>query len=191
MNSLEKAVETQLNHIQEKTGKTLEVLNSIIQNSGLKKHAEIRAMLIQELGLSYGDANALTHYALKSDGERAAEAKGLTGGGVLAEIYSGAKAGLRPIHDALMVAIEPFGPFEVVPKKGYVSLRRKKQFAMIGPATNTRVEVGINIKSLEANERLAELPAGSMCNYKVKVTQVSEVDQELIHWIKMAYESAS
>jgi hypothetical protein len=35
---------------------------------------------------------------------------------------------------------------------------------MIGPATNTRVEVGLNVKGLEANPRLLEQPAGSMCN---------------------------
>jgi hypothetical protein len=29
-----------------------------------------------------------------------------------------------------------------------------------------------------------------MCNYKVKVTDVAEVDAELIAWLKRAYESA-
>ena len=89
-----------------------------------------------------------------------------------------------------MEAIEKFGEFEIAPKKGYVSLRRKKQFAMIGPATNTRVEVGINIKSLEAHDRLIEMPAGSMCNFKVKVSDANEVDGELIAWIKQAFDSA-
>ena len=190
MSSLDKAVETQLNNIQAKTGKTLDELSTLVQKSGLMKHGEIRAMLINDLGLSYGDANALTHYALKSDGERAAEVKGLTDVGVVAEIYSGAKAGLRPIHDALMAAIVGFGAFEIVPKKGYVSLRRKKQFAMIGPATNSRVEVGINIKSLDADERLVEMPAGSMCNFKVKIARADEVDGQLVGWIKQAYDSA-
>jgi hypothetical protein len=190
MSSVDHAVETQLKNIEKKTGKTREELSEIVQKSGLSKHAEIRAMFIQELGLGYGDANALTHFALKSDGTREAQAKGLTDDGVVAEIYSGTKAGLRPIHDALMAVIETFGPFEVLPKKGYVSLRRKKQFAMIGPATNTRVEVGLNIKSLDADARLAEQPAGSMCNYKVKVTQAGEVDQQLVDWIKQAYDSA-
>lgn len=75
-------------------------------------------------------------------------------------------------------------------KKGYVSLRRKKQFAMITPATNSRVEVGINLKSLQATDRLAEMPANSMCHFKVKLTTVDEVDSELINWIKQAYEAA-
>jgi len=29
-----------------------------------------------------------------------------------------------------------------------------------------------------------------MCSYKVKVTDVAEVDAELIAWLKQAYESA-
>jgi hypothetical protein len=190
MSSLESAVETQLQNIEKKTGKTRAELSEIVQKSGLTRHAEIRVMLMQDLGLSYGDANSMTHFALKSDGTREAEAKGLSGDSVVTEIYAGAKAGLRPIHDALMKIIETFGPFEVLPKKGYVSLRRKKQFAMIGPATNTRVEVGLNIKGLDEDDRLVEQPAGSMCNYKVKITQASEVDQELVEWIKKAYESA-
>ncbi|RPH54606.1 DUF4287 domain-containing protein, partial [bacterium] len=139
MSDLDKAVQTQLTNIQKKTGKSLDELGAIVRNSGLTKHSEIRDMLKRDLGLGYGDANALAHAALKSDGASAAQAKGATPADVLDEIYTGPKAHLRPIHDKLMASIESFGPFEVAPKKNYVSLRRKKQFAMIGPATNSRV----------------------------------------------------
>jgi len=190
MSSVDKAVETQLNNIQVKTGKTLDELSEIIRKSGLTKHSEIRAMLQRDFGLGYGDANALAHYALKSDGALATQDKGLTDEGVVTDIYSGAKAGLRPIHDRLMEAIEPFGEFEIAPKKGYISLRRKKQFAMIGPATNTRVEVGLNMKSVEGGPRLIAQPAGGMCNFKVKLTDPTEVDDELVAWIKQAYDGS-
>lgn len=59
---------------------------------------------------------------------------------VPAGLYSGAKAGLRPIHDKLLGELRQFGDFEEAPKKAYVGYRRKKQLAMIGPATNTRVD---------------------------------------------------
>jgi hypothetical protein len=190
MSSSDQAYETQLKNIQQKTGRTLAELEAIIRSSGLSKHSQIREMLTRELGLSYGDANTLTHFVLKSDGERAAQAQGLSEAQVLDGIYTGAKAALRPIHDRLMQAIQLFGEFEEAPKKGYISLRRKKQFAMIGPATNTRVEVGINHKALDPHPRLLEQPAGSMCSYKVKLTQVDEVNEELIAWIRQAYESA-
>jgi hypothetical protein len=61
---------------------------------------------------------------------------------------------------------------------------------MIGPATNTRVEVGLNMKGVEVTDRLQQLQAGQMCNYKVKLTGAKEVDAELIAWIKTAYEAA-
>ena len=189
MSSLDKAVQTQLDNIQKKTGKSFDELAEIIHKSGLTKHGEIRDYLKRELGLGHGDANALVHAVLKSDGQRAAEGK--TEDSVLDEIYSGAKAGFRPIHEKLIQEINKFGEYEVTPKKGYVSLRRKKQFAMIGPKTNTRFEVGINARDLKKNPRLLEQPKGSMCNYIVTLTDAKEVDSELIGWLKSAYEGAA
>jgi hypothetical protein len=189
MSSLDKAVQTQLDNIQKKTGKSFDELAEIIHKSGLTKHGEIRDYLKRELGLGHGDANALVHAVLKSDGQRSAEGK--TEDSVLDEIYSGAKADFRPIHEKLIQEINKFGEYEVAPKKGYVSLRRKKQFAMIGPKTNTRFEVGINARDLEKNARLLEQPKGSMCNYIVNLTGAKEVDSELIGWLKAAYEGAA
>lgn len=188
MSTLDQAVQTQLDNIQKKTGKTLAELSAIAAKSGLTKHGELRDMFKEKLGLGHGDANSLVHAILKSDGTRAAEGK--DGDAVLDEIYSGAKAGFRPIHEKLMKEIHKFGEFEIVPKKGYVSLRRKKQFAMIGPKTNTRFEVGINAKDLKKNARLLEQPKGSMCNYIVNVSAAPEVDSELIAWIRSAFEGA-
>jgi hypothetical protein len=190
MADLQKAVDTQLANIQTKTGKSLEELEQMARASGLTKHGELRTYFQQQLGLGYGDANSLVHVVLKSDGTRAAEAAGMTGEDVLSEIYSGPKAALRPIHDALMQRISPLGEFELVPKKGYVSLRRKKQFAMIGPGTNTRVDLGLNAKGLEDDPRLREEPQGSMCNYKVRLTDAAEVDDQVAGWLRRAYESA-
>jgi len=188
MSTLDKAVQTQINNIQKKTGMSLDELSAIVKKSGLSKHGEIRDMLKEKFGLGHGDANALVHAVFESDGTRAAEGK--SEDAVLDEIYSGAKAAFRPIHEKLMKEIQKFGEFEIVPKKGYVSLRRKKQFAMIGPKTNTRFEVGINAKDFKKNARLLEQPKGSMCNYIVNVSDAKEVDAELISWIKSAFEGA-
>jgi len=188
MSSLDKAIQTQLENIQKKTRKSLVELAQIVHKSGLSKHGEIREYLKRELGLGHGDANMLAHQVLKSDGTSASAGKSTDA--VLDEIYSGAKAGFRPVHEKLMKEIDKFGEFEIVPKKGYVSLRRKKQFAMIGPKTNTRFEVGINVKDLKKNTRLLEQPKGSMCNYIVNLSDAKEVDEELIAWLRSAYEGA-
>lgn len=188
MSSLDKAVQTQIDNIQKKTGKSLAALAVIAKKSGLSKHGELRDMFKEKLGLGHGDANALVHAILKSDGTSAAQGK--SADAVLDEIYSGSKAGFRPIHEALMKHINKFGKFEIAPKKGYVSLRRKKQFAMIGPKTNTRFEVGINAKEFKKHARLLEQPKGSMCNYIVQMSDAKEVDAELIAWLKSAFEQA-
>ena len=185
MSIVDKAFETQLNNIQKRTGKTLDELYEIIRKSGLAKHGEIVAMLKRELGMGHGDASTVAKFFFKPAGE-----KGVTPDEAIEEIYSGAQAALRPIHEELMAAIVQMGPFEIAPKKGYVSFRRKRQFAMIGPTTKTRVEVGLNMKGIQGTGRLTELPPGGMCQYRVNVTDVKEVEEELIAWIRLAYESA-
>ena len=187
---MDKALQTQLANIETRTGKSLAALAKIVKDSGLTKHGELRDMLKRDLGMGHGDANTLVHHVLKSDGASAAVAAGKSGDAVLDEIYTGPKADLRPIHDRLMAAIGKFGAFEIAPKKGYVSLRRKKQFATIGPATNTRFEVGLNMKGVPAAGRLEALPPGGMCQYRVKLGDAAEVDGEVLAWIRQAYDAA-
>ena len=188
MSSLDQARDTQLKNIEARTGRTLAQLRTLLAGSGCTKHGELRSFAMEKLGLGYGDANTLVHLALASDGQSAAAGK--SDGDVLAEIYADKKAPLRPIHEALMAAIGRFGDCEVAPKKGYVSLRRKKQFAMIGPGSATRVDVGLNMKGVAATDRLLAEKPGGMCQYKVKLASPSEVDAELIGWIRQAYDAA-
>lgn len=187
---MDKAIATQLANIEKKTGKSLVQLTDAIKKSGKQKHGEIRDWLKAAYGLGHGDANTLTHAALQSDGASAAKATGASADDVLADIYSGKKAHLRPVHDALMAAIAKFGAFEVAPKKGYVSLRRKKQFAMLGPKTNERFELGLNLKDDIKDTRVKPLPPGGMCQYIVPLTSADEVDAKLIGYLKRAYDAA-
>lgn len=186
----QKGRETQLRNIETRTGKSFGELKAIIVAIGLSRHGEIRDHLMATLGLGHGDANALTHYALGTDGESKAAATGATEEDVLTEIYAGPKASLRPIHDRFVAAIAPFGTYEVAPKKGYVSLRRKKQFAMVGPAPKGTVEIGLNMKDMAATSRLVAQAPGGMCQYKVRLSSPDEVDEELVGWVRRAFDAA-
>jgi hypothetical protein len=185
---MDKAITTQLANIEKRTGKTIDELAAVLKASGLNKHGELRDLLKRELGMGHGDANLVVHHALKSDGASAAADK--SADAVLDEIYTGPKASLRPVHDAVMAIVETLGPCEIAPKKGYVSLRRAKQFAMVGPATRTAVEIGLNAKNLPTDPRLVVVPPGGMCNYKVRVSSADEVDATVRDWLQRAYDSA-
>ena len=108
----------------------------------------------------------------------------------LAAIYGGAKAALRPIHDKVMADVRRFGEFEIAPKKTYVSLRRKKQFAMLGPKTNERFELGLNLKDNINDTRVKPVAPGGMCHYIIPLTSADEIDAKLISYIKRAYDAA-
>lgn len=181
-----KGLQTQLVNIEKRTGKTIAELEAVLKASGLTKHGEMVQYLKSEQAMGHGDANTLVHHYL-SEGKIVSEE---VAEDYLDAIYQGPKAALRPIHEALLLAIAPLGDYETAPKKAYVSLRRKKQFAMIGPATNTRIELGLNMKGVEPTERLTEVAPGGMCNYKVKLTEVAEIDEEVIAWVRLAYDSA-
>jgi hypothetical protein len=178
------AVATQLRNIESKTGKTFAQLCALIAKSGLSKVSEQRTMLMEELKLGYGDANMLCNRA------KEALAPASLSDDPLDLIYTGAKAPLRALHEQLIAAIEKFGPFEKAPKKAYISLRCKKQFAMLGPATKDSVELGLNSKVLQPTSRLKAMPAGGMCQFTVRISNAKEIDAELLAWAREAYDAA-
>jgi len=188
MADIEKAVQSQLANIEEKTGRSLEQLYRWLAETGLEKHGQLRDAAKRDLGLGHGDANTLVTMFRRSTGAAAAPAA--SADAAVDVLYLGPKAALRPIHDRVMAALGEFGPFDVAPKKTYLSLRRKKQFAMVGPATRTQVEIGINAKNLPTVDRLKSQKPGGMCQYKVRLGSVDEVDDELIEWIRVAYTAA-
>ena len=179
------AVANQIRNIEVRTGRSFAQLCSLIADSGLTKVGEQRAMLMDKLHLGYGDANAVALLARQAATPEAADSDPLDA------IYSGAKAPLRKLHDRLHAEISKLGAFETAPKKTYVSLRRKKQFAMLGPATKAEVELGLNVKALPASARLKALPPGGMCQYAVRLSGPGDIDAELMGWVRAAFDAAA
>lgn len=185
MADLDKAAATQLANIEAKTGRTRAQLIAAIRSAGLAKHGEMRTWAVEQFGVGHGDANLLVHLARVGDAQPAP-----AGDAALNEIYAGKKAHLRPVHDELMRAIERFGDFEIAPKKGYLSLRREKQFAMLGPKTNERFELGLNLKEPLSDPRVRAQPPGGMCQYVAVLNSPDQIDDALIAIIKRAYDAA-
>ena len=188
MSDPDRALATQLRNIETKIGKDLAAVHEAIRGSGKSKHGEVRTWLMETYGLGYGDANTLTHYTV--GGRTLGEAPAVADADPLDDLYTGKKAHLRPIHDAVMAAIQPWGEFEVAPKKAYVALRRNKQFAMLGPKTNDRAELGINLKDDVASDRVVAQKPGGMCQYAIALTQPSDVDAEVLAILRRAYDAA-
>lgn len=185
---------TQLKNIQARTDKTIAELHAAVAASGAAKHGERRSWLMEHFKLGYGDANTVALFFDKplpdlGGGAQTAAAVAASGD-PLASIYTGAKSGLRPLHEAVMSQIRAFGEFEEAQKKSYISLRRKKQFAMVGPATKDSVEIGLNAKDLPTHARLKLQPPGSMCSATTRITSAAEVDALLQSWLRKAYDAA-
>ena len=189
MNVLDKTRKKQLTNILAQTNLSIEEVREKMAQSRLEKHGELCKMFMEELGLTYGNANSLVAFAKMSDEELAGEST-TSMEEVLAGIYIKSKAPLLPLHLAVMEKMCQIGDFEIAPKKTYLSLRRKKQFAMVGPASKGRLEIGLNLKGLEGTERLVAQKPGGMCQFKVYLTTPEEIDDELLSWVRAAFESA-
>ncbi|MHA2027720.1 MAG: DUF5655 domain-containing protein [Candidatus Thorarchaeota archaeon] len=172
--------------IEKDTGKTLDDLVKMVREAKLTKHKQILNYFKDEHGLTYGYANTMAH-AVRDviEGVKSEDT-------LVEEQYADAKADLRPIYDEVMKAVKKFGgDVEIAPKKAYVSLRRKKQFAIIQPSTKTRMDIGLIIKGKDTTERLEEGSKwNGMCTHRVRVTEKDDVNSELVDWLKEAYEAA-
>ncbi|WP_088283074.1 DUF5655 domain-containing protein [Ideonella sp. A 288] len=192
------ALLTQLKNIQAKTGRTIAELHAAVHATGLVRHGERRSWLMAHLKLGHGDANTVVHFMDKplpdlGDGAAAGAtpaAAAPAAGDPLDTLYTGSKAHLRPLHEAVMAVVQGFGDFELAPKKSYVSLRRRKQFLTIGPATRDAVEIGLAIKTLPPHPRLKAMPPDSMCAVTTRIGHADEVDAALGAWMRAAYDAA-
>jgi len=183
MSNVDDAVATMLHNIPEKTGKTLVQWHTILGASSLEKHGQLVSLLKKEHSVTHGFANLIVAKFLKPDVDSDDD--------LVAQQYS-AKADLRPIYAALTKKISKFGKdVEFAPKKAYVSLRRKKQFGLIQPSTKTRLDVGLNLAGAKANNRLEKSGSfNAMVTHRVRLTSASDVDDQLIAWLREAFEAA-
>jgi hypothetical protein len=180
----EAAAATQLKNIEQATGRTVAQWQTLVAGTGLTKHGQIVGYLKSEHGLTHGNANALAHKVreIGSGGPTSAD-------DLLAAQYAGLKAALRPIHDELVTAAQALGDDVTVSiKKTSVSLRRGKQFALIEAPSSKRVELGLNLRQTAPTARLRA--AGGMCTHKVTLIDAAEVDDEVVSWLRDAYDQA-
>ena len=186
MNNIEKAEQSMLENIRKNTGKPIEFWIEIVKNSGLAKHGDIISYLKTEHGFTYGFANMVAHKAKKTDSASAIDSHQLI------EKQFGNKENLRHVYEKIISLVKEFGDdIEVVPKNAYVSLRRKKQFALVQPSTRTRLDIGLNLKGQPPEGKLE--PSGSfsaMCTHRIRTEIPDDVDNAVINWLRKAYDQA-
>lgn len=179
---MDKALQTMIANMPEKTGKSLTEWGVILKTKEFEKHGQAVNYLKTEHGVTHGFANTIVSL---SKGDKSNDDD------LLANQYKG-KENLQPIYDKLVLEISKFGnDITNTPKKGSVSLIRKRQFALIKPATKTRIDLGLKIKDKPVDGRLENSgPFGSMCTHRVQLTSVEDIDSEVLLWIKEAYDKS-
>jgi len=179
---MDKALQTMINNMTEKTGKKLDEWIQILDSENFEKHSIAVKFLKTEHGVTHGFANTIvTLFKEKNEPHE----------DLVSNQYSG-KELLRPIYEILLFTVKNFGDDIIVtPKKGSVSLIRKKQFALIKPATKTRIDLGLKLKGIEAQGCLENSgPFGTMCTHRIQLQDTSEVNREVIEWLSKAYEAS-
>ncbi|WP_179353535.1 DUF4287 domain-containing protein [Winogradskyella vidalii] len=179
---MNKALQTMIDNMPEKTGKSLSEWKKVLKTTSFSKHSEAVNFLKKEYNVTHGFANTIVTLS-KEENESPAD--------LVKNQYKG-KENLMPIYESLLAVIKEFGnDITITPKKTSVSLIRKKQFALLKPATKTRIDLGLKLKDKPTTDRLENSgPFGTMCTHRVKLSSVNEIDSELKSWLIESYQNA-
>jgi hypothetical protein len=164
--------------IEPRTGKSWSDWVAVARSAGIDTHRALTTHLKTAHGLNHNEAQWLA-WEITDPGRREQYSKPKD---LVADLYSGKKAGLRPLYDALLAAGMGVAD-DVRPNvcKSYTSLATERQFAMINPRTQTAVDLDLSLPDSARSDRLVA-QKGSNPNFaqKVRLTDVSEVDDELV-----------
>jgi hypothetical protein len=185
MATVEQGLRSQVQNIEATYGRSIDEWIEIIRVSGLVRHGEMVAMLKSEYGLRHGAANRVALVAIDALKPKT------VGTDPEASLYAVERNSLLPIHARLMAAVHRLGTdVEVAPKKGYLSLRRRKQFAMIKPAAN-HIDLGLILPGTAVAGRLESAATfNALFTHRVRVRSPEDVDDALLAWLSDAYDVA-
>jgi hypothetical protein len=179
---MDKALQTMIDNMPAKTGKALSEWIEILKAKGFAKHGEAVKFLKTEYQVTHGFANTIVTLSKQENAST---------DDLVTNQYKG-KELLFPIYEKLISEVKTLGSdVTITPKKGSVSIIRKKQFLLIKPATKTRIDLGFKLKDKPIEGRLeGSGPFGTMCTHRVRLSSIDEVDDTLKKWIKEAYDKS-
>lgn len=177
---MDKALQSMIDNMPEKTGKSLEEWFEVLSNFSFEKHSQAVNFLKKDYGVSHGFANTIVVLFKRKDTDEVDFIK---------QQYTG-KENLQPIYQELHDYIVSLGTdVQVSPKKTSVSYIRKRQFALIKPATKKRVDLGLKLKDIEPQGVLGDSgPFGTMCTHRITLESKDQITQEVKDWIAEAYQ---
>lgn len=179
---MEQALKTMIDNMPLKTGKSLDEWKIILDKKSFVKHSEGVKFLKTEHNVTHGFANTIVTLC-KDENSNSVD--------LINSQYQG-KEDLLPIYEELIKFIKTLGSdVTITPKKGSVSIIRKRQFLLIKPATKSRIDLGFKLKNKPLTERLENSgPFGTMCTHRVRISEIQEINAELKSWIQEAYDKS-
>ena len=181
-----------LDNIQKKTGKGPDEFRKLAEQRGLLradvKAGEIIVWLKSEFGLGHGHAMAI--YGVLRSVVEPPTAQGER----LDEHFKGRRAKWRDSYATIVRKAGTFGKDKPTVKVGdsYLSLLRKgKKFAILKVGVDF-LDIGMKLKKgTPVNVRLRE--AGdwnTMVSHRIRLTSPGDFDDEVLVWLKAAYDAA-
>ena len=107
-------------------------------------------------------------------------------------MFAGGKAALRPIYEALLkLGLRVGKEAKACPCQTIVPLYRKHVFAQIKPTTRTRIDFGFSLGDTKAEGRLIDtggFAKKDRITHQIEITSLKDIDDEVKHWLKVAYD---
>jgi hypothetical protein len=182
-----------IGELKQKTGRSLEEWLKYIKKSGPKGETQRRAWLKEEHGLGTNTAWWLAERA-EGKGEDSGDPDLYLAAAErdVEKMFSGGKAGLRPLYDALLkLGLKTGKEAKACPCQTIVPLYRNHVFAQIKPTTQTRIDMGFALGDMKATGRLIDtggFAKKDRITHRIPITSMDDIDDEVKHWLKVAYD---